>query len=189
MRRALGVFIVGFALLLFVLVLTCRKLAESRSEVVRLKANQEELMRGEQQLKAVKTLTGDTAVEVRRLTLEADELRDMNNRLTSDIQNLRVRLRDVQSAERTVTRTEYKFVPETVRVRDVVTLHFSDAWMEMTADTAGVRISSHDTLTVVRHQERRRFLFWVRKKDKYVTVHNANPHTEITTIESIDIEK
>lgn len=122
------------------------------------------------------------------------ELRSERADLTAELENMRVRLRRAESVTRIATETEYCVVLDTVfvPVRDTArpALRYADKWLtaQLVGDSLSIRTT--DSLTVVMHSRRRRFLFWTwRKYSGEVSVVSHNPHNTISGVETVCIEK
>ncbi len=185
MRTKAIVVLLGIVIGLVTWLLMMReKLDEARNNVDRLTMNQRALM---DSMYVYKALDGLNAWQIRNVELKKKEFEETNNTLKHEVEKLKIKVKDLQSAEKAGTKTEYLFKVDTVFVApDKATLRYSDHWIDFELDSLA-HIVTRDTITIVRHQKVKRFLWWVRRRDKYVTVKNANPHARITAIETIDI--
>lgn len=173
-------------------------LRKSNNEKGRFKANQTSL------LSKVDTLTtenGKHAAEVLKLTLTANELKKSNAQLEATADELRIKLKRVQSASTSATKTEIKVVTQ---VRDSIVYRDSiitpikvfswrDAWTDINGiiekDSVDLSVQSVDTLTTIVHKVPHKFWFikWGCKAIKQ-TVISSNPHTKITYTEYIEVK-
>lgn len=173
-------------------------LRKSNSEKERFKANQTAL------LAKVDTLTtenGKHAAEVLKLTLTANELKKSNAQLKATAEELGIKLKRVQSASTSATKTEIKVVTQ---VRDSIVYRDSiitpikvfswrDAWTDVDGviekDSVDLSVQSVDTLTTIVHKVPHKFWFikWGCKAIKQ-TVISSNPHTKITYTEYIEVK-
>lgn len=122
------------------------------------------------------------------------ELRNERADLVAQIKNLRVRLRDAESVTQMDVRTEYAVRLDTVRVMIHDTarpaLAYSDKWLTARLVGDSLAVTTRDSLTVLLHSRRRRFLFWTwRRYSGAATVVCKNPHSEILGVETVVIEK
>lgn len=130
------------------------------------------------------TKLGDAAEQKQALELSHKELKSVNADLHKEISALKVRIKDVQSAVRTESKTE---IIKTVRVdtiNKVVTAEYKDAWntikSEQIGDSAKLSYIGRDTIVGVVSIQKKRFLFfrWGLKKVNY-DISNKNPKTKI----------
>lgn len=135
-------------------------------------------------------LARDSAVVTRRAVeyLDAYELRRERDALAEELKNMRVKLRRADVVASLRQEGSYEVRLETVRVvvRDTVREipAFVDEWL--TAFLAGdtLTVETRDSLTVVLHSTRRRFLWWTWKRyTGQVAVRNHNPNVRITDVE------
>lgn len=122
------------------------------------------------------------------------ELRTERADLTAELENMRVRLKRAESVTRVATETEYCIVLDTVfvTVRDTVrpAMRYADTWLTAQLVGDSLTIRTRDSLTVVMHSRRRRFLFWTwRKYSGEVSVASRNPHNTILGVETVCIER
>lgn len=173
-------------------------LRKSNSEKGRFKANQTSL------LSKVDTLTaenGKHAAEVLKLTLTANELKKSNAILKATVDELHIKLKRVQSASTSATKTEIKVVTQvrdSIVYRDSIitpikVFSWSDAWTDVNGiiekDSVDLSVQSVDTLTTIVHKVPHKFWFikWGCKAIKQ-TVVSSNPHTKITYTEYIEVK-
>lgn len=159
-------------------------LKQAKSDIIRLQNNQEILC---DSLDSYKALDGVNCYQIRRLEMSKREFERTNLSLKNELNNMRIKIKNLQSATRTETKTEYVFIPDTIYVDAQPIYTYNDAWLSFRMDSA-IHITSHDTIYVVRHQKVKKFLWWTRRKDSYISVENRNPHTTITSIQTIDID-
>lgn len=173
-------------------------LRKSNSEKERFKANQTAL------LSKVDTLTAESgkhAAEELKLTLTADELKKSNAQLKATADELGIKLKRVQSASTSATKTEIKVVTQvrdSIIYRDsiitpVKVFSWRDAWTDVNGviekDSVDLSVQSVDTLTTIVHKVPHKFWFikWGCKAIKQ-TVISSNPHTKITYTEYIEVK-
>ena len=179
----LGFVVVGLFLALSA---TLRSLNSANDDIKRLESNQEAYFDSITIYKAKNELN---VYQIKRLNMTKDEFKKTNSTLLQQVENMKVKIKRLNSVDRVVNRTEYVFVPDTIYYpAEQKGYRWKDAWLSFEMDSCGVNIEAKDTIHVVRHQRIKRFLWWVRKRDMYISVQNSNPHTSTTTIESITID-
>ena len=148
-----------------------------------------------------RTQSGESAAEVRSLRLKQSELEQTNEALTDQIDQLKIRLRHVNSLATAATQTVVEFstqIPDTVLHRPVVdTIRlplYTDTWNSVQATLIGDRIegrfSSVDTLHQVVYRVPHRFLF-IRygTKELCQVITSSNPSTRLVYSSHITIER
>lgn len=148
-----------------------------------------------------RTRSGESAAEVRSLRLKQSELEQTNELLADQIQDLKIRLRHINSLATATTRTEVGFskqIPDSVLHRPIVdTLRlplFTDSWNSLQATLIGNRIegrfTSIDTLHQVVYRVPHRFLF-IRygTKELRQVITSSNPSTRLVYSSHITIER
>lgn len=166
----------------------------------RLEANQHSLLTD---VEYYRTRDSLSAAGVERLTLTNREFRRHAGELEQAVEDLRLKVRRLQSASRTAVQTEYPVevrLRDTVIVRDTVAvadtlsrLHYVNPWVTLDGVIAGSlfrgRIESRDTLIQVVHRVPRRFWF-IRWGTKAVRqeVTTRNPYSRITYTEYIELK-
>lgn len=173
-------------------------LHKSNSEKERFKANQTAL------LTKVDTLTtenGKRAAEALKVALSAKEIIEANMRLEQALDECNIKLKRVQSASTSATKSEIRVVTQ---VRDSIVYRDSiitpikvfswrDAWTDVNGviekDSVDLSVQSVDTLTTIVHKVPHKFWFikWGCKAIKQ-TVVSSNPHTKITYTEYIEVK-
>ena len=148
-----------------------------------------------------RTRSGESAAEVRSLRFKQSELEQTNETLTDQIDQLKIRLRHVNSLATAATQTVVEFstqIPDTVLRRPVVdTIRlplYADTWNSVQATLIGDRIegrfSSVDTLHQVVYRVPHRFLF-IRygTKELRQVITSSNPSTRLVYSSHITIER
>ena len=188
MRYIIGILVAIVAVQISALSLYAHLYADAKQDVKRLQSNQRALM---DTIATYKCIDGLNAYQIKRLEMTKAEFAETNNGLKAQLRNMEIKLKNLQSADKVGTKTEYVFKPDTIYIEksDKPQYRYEDEWISFSMDSAGVDITTQDTIYVIRHQKVKRFLWWVRKRDSFVTIENRNPHAEITTIESIDIKQ
>lgn len=192
------VFIVTVGVLVTALIVSVVGLRKERAEKARFKANQTALL---SKVDTLTTESGKHAAEVLKLTLTANELKKSNAQLKATADELHIKLKRVQSASTSATKTEIKVVTQ---VRDSIVYRDSiitpikvfswrDAWTDINGiiekDSVDLSVQSVDTLTTIIHKVPHKFWFikWGCKAIKQ-TVISSNPHTKITYTEYIEVK-
>lgn len=148
-----------------------------------------------------RTQSGESAAEVRSLRLKQSELEQTNELLADQIQDLKIRLRHINSLATATTQTEVEFgtqIPDSVLHRPIVdTLRlplYTDSWNSLQATLIGNRIegrfTSIDTLHQVVYRIPHRFLF-IRygTKELRQVITSSNPSTRLVYSSHITIER
>lgn len=148
-----------------------------------------------------RTRSGESAAEVGSLRLRQSELEQTNEALTDQIDQLKIRLRHINSLATAATQTVVEFssqIPDTVLrhpVVDTIRLPFyTDTWNSVQATLIGDRIegrfSSVDTLHQVVYRVPHRFLF-IRygTKELRQVITSSNPSTRLVYSSHITIER
>lgn len=148
-----------------------------------------------------RTRSGESAAEVRSLRLRQSELEQTNEALTHQIDQLKIRLRHINSLATAATQTVVEFstqIPDTILRRPVVdTIRlplYADTWNSVQATLIGDRIegrfSSVDTLHQVVYRVPHRFLF-IRygTKELRQVITSSNPSTRLVYSSHITIER
>ena len=173
-------------------------LRKARAEKERLEANQTALL---SKVDTLTTESGKHAAEVLKLTLTADELKKSNAQLKQTADELHIKLKRVQSASTSATKTDIKIITQ---VRDSIVYRDSiitpikafswrDAWTDVRGvierDSVDLSVQSVDTLTTIVHKIPHKFWFikWGCKAIKQ-TVVSSNPHTKINYTEYIEVK-
>lgn len=147
-----------------------------------------------------KTKAGDSAEEVRCLTLKHSELELFNADLEKKAREMGIKLKNLQAVNRMESETKIVVTvpnvkPETNKsVKSVNRFaHYFDGWndvkVESRPDSTKIEVKNVDTLDVVTHVKQKRFLFFrVGKPILKTTVSNKNPKTELHLRFSAEIE-
>lgn len=175
--------IIACLLLISVTGFLYNKVARQKAEIERLDTNIEAI---NSDAVRFKTKAGKEAETVRALSLKRDELELFNSRLTKQVDDLRIKLRDVKAAHtiETVTRVDTVVVTEKTDVPNQYKFSYDDYWNKISGlvspDTTKLEFSSVDTLDVISHVKQKRFLFFRIGKPKIqTTVTNQNPKSRL----------
>lgn len=127
---------------------------------------------------------GDAAVKRKALELSAKELKKQNTDLYNEVKALDVRLKDVLSVSKVVTKTVIKEVVRTDTIKGALIAEYRDPWStirsEQRGDSAELSYQGTDTITGVISIRKKRFLFfrWGVKSVDY-DVSNKNPKVKM----------
>lgn len=162
----------------------------------------------EQKTKNVETLLGEierykakdsaNVVEIGILTLTLEQAEKYKSELLKEAETLRIRNKDLQSILQSTSESKASYstvVRDTIYNQDTVRIYeyrdnYTDIRGSIEGDTIKGDVSIYDTLTVIKHVERKKFLC-IRYgiKDVKVSVKNANPNVKINNVEIIEIIK
>lgn len=195
LQRILFSIIAVMAVALVTVIKSCQN---EREEKERFQSNQTALL---SQVDYWTTESGESAAEVRKLTLTVDELRSVNSKLKETAEDLGIKLSRIQSASTTSTSSDLHIITEvrdSIIYRDsiimpVETFRWRDPWTEIVGviskDSVDLSLSSTDTLTTIAHKIPHKFWFikWGCKSIEQ-TVISSNPHTRIIYSEHIEIK-
>lgn len=172
-------------------------LDKERKENKRLEQNQESLL---SDVKHYKTEAGDWAASVMMLKLSKSEMESHCDDLNNTIKELNLKLKRVQSAATTSTKTD---VDISVPVRDSIVyrdridtikcIEYIDPWIQLKGcfdkGLFSGSINSNDTITQVVHRIPKKFLF-IKYGTKAIRqeVVCKNPHTKIVFTEYIELK-
>lgn len=164
-------------------------------------ANNQEALLGE--VRYYQDKAGKHAASVQRLELTKNELESYNGKLNKVIDDLNIRLKRVQMASTTATRTnvEIKTVikdsivyVDSGRVATMPSITWRDPWVSVNGiikpdSTVDLSVQSIDTLYQVVHRVPKKFLFfrWGTKAIRQEMV-SSNPHTKIVYSEYIELD-
>lgn len=159
------------------------KVQRQKAEIERLDTNIEAI---NSEAVRFKTKAGKDAETVQALTLKRDELELFNSRLTKQVSDLRIKLRDVKAAHtiETELRIDTVVITEKTNVPNQYKFKYADNWNKITGvvspDSTKLEFNSVDTLDVISHVKQKRFLFFRIGKPKIrTTITNQNPKSTI----------
>nr|DAL89078.1 MAG TPA: hypothetical protein [Bacteriophage sp.] len=173
-------------------------LNNTREEKKRLANNQESLL---SDVEYYKTESGKNAASVQRLELTKSELEKHCVDLTQTVEDLGIKVKRLQSASTTVTKTEVEIqtvVRDSIVYRDrpvvLKTINWKDPWIKLDGILDGkdfsAKIQSIDTLNHIAHRVPKKFLFFrFGTKAVRLEVVNNNPHSQIVYTEYIELKK
>lgn len=173
-------------------------LNNTREEKKRLTNNQESLL---SDIEYYKTESGKNAASVQKLMLTKSELEKHCQNLTQTVKDLGIKVKRLQSATTTVTKTEIEIrtvVRDSIVYRDrpviLKTINWKDPWIKLNGvldgDDFSAKIQSIDSLSHVAHRVPKKFLFFrFGTKAVRLEVVNKNPHNQIVYTEYIEVRK
>lgn len=161
---------------------------KEKAERVRLEQNQKVLL---SDISTYIAKNGELITRTEALQQTERELKKYNSQLLSDLKNMRIRVKDLQSHISITTETTLE---KTVVLRDALLLPYVKSFEykddyttikgALTKDSAKLSYHSTDSIQVFQHIEKYKFLFirW-GVKNEWWDVKNANPHTTIKGFE------
>lgn len=173
-------------------------LNNAREEKKRLANNQKSLL---SDVEYYKTESGKNAASVQKLELTRSELEKHCKDLTQTVEDLGIKVKRLQSASTTVTKTEVEIqtvVRDSIVYRDrpviLKAINWEDPWIKLDGILDGIdfsaKIQSVDTLSHIAHRVPKKFLFFrFGTKAVRLEVVNKNPHSKIVYTEYIELKK
>ena len=169
-----------------------------KDEAARLEQNQAALL---QDVEVYKTESGKNAAAVKMLTLDKEEAEKYCEELCDVIDDLNVKLKRVEEATKTETKTEVQIktiVKDSIVYVDssamkVQAFGWKDNWTKIDGylhgDSANINIENNDSLYMVVHRVPKKWWFfrWGTKELK-VDVVNTNPHTNIKYVRTLRVK-
>ena len=164
----------------------------------RLAQNQSALL---SEMEVYKTESGKTAAAMKVLTLDKDEAEKECQELCEVVEDLRLKLKRVQEATKTETKTEVvikTIVKDSIIYVDssqvsVRAFGWRDPWTNIDGyihgDSANIKVENTDSLYMVVHRVPKKWWFfrWGTKEIR-VNVVNKNPHTHIKYVRTLRIK-
>ena len=169
-----------------------------KKERDRLENNQTALL---SDVEYYKTESGKNAASVQKLELTKSELEKHCIDLTQTVKDLGIKVKRLQSASTTVTKTEVEIqtvVHDCIEYLDrsviLKTINWKDPWIKLDGILDGedfsAKIQSIDTLNHIAHRVPKKFLFFrFGTKAVRLEVVNKNPHSQIVHTEYIELKK
>jgi len=189
----IGIFIL-IASLIVALNLSLNSLKRAKEEVRRHEQNERVL---QSDLKVIVAKNGDLVLRTEALTQTANEFKRYNSELTKEVKNLRIRLKDLQSATSVVIDTD---IDTTIPIRDTILLpdisarvfDYKDNFTTIhgvITDSVKLKYHSTDSLFIFHHIEKHKFLFirWGVKAEWW-DIKNSNPNNEIKGFKVVEIK-
>ena len=187
-----------YTILIIASVFMIGKVRSLKKERDRLENNQTALL---SDVEYYKTESGKNAASVQKLELTKSELEKHCIDLTQTVKDLGIKVKRLQSASTTVTKTEVEIqtvVHDSIVYRDrpviLKTINWKDPWIKLDGILDGedfsAKIQSIDTLNHIAHRVPKKFLFFrFGKKAVRLEVVNKNPHSQIVYTEYIELKK
>ena len=198
MSRLLSYTILALLLSLMITIKSCNSIQQERN---RFADNQRTLL---DKAYYYETQNRLSVASVERLTLRASELEDSKSELVEICDDLRIKVKRLQSASTTVTQTKYEFktiFKDSVIVRNgavldtIKCMSYKDPWLRFEGCTSDnlnfdVQIESRDTIIQIVHRVPRKFWFikWGTKAIRQEVI-SKNPYSKITYSEYIELKK
>lgn len=194
MKKILGYIVIALSIILLII---GNMLAKERKENKRLEQNQESLL---SDVNHYKTEAGDWAASVMILKLSKEEIENHCDDLNQTIKDLNLKLKRVQSAATTSTKTDVEInvpVRDSIVYRDridtIKCIEYIDPWIQLKGcfdkGLFSGSINSNDTITQIVHRVPKKFLF-IKYGTKAIRqeVVCKNPHTKIVFTEYIELK-
>ena len=187
-----------YTILIIASVFMIGKVRSLKKERDRLENNQTALL---SDVEYYKTESGKNAASVQKLELTKSELQKHCIDLTQTVKDLGIKVKRLQSASTTVTKTEVEIqtvVHDSIVYRDrpviLKTINWKDPWIKLDGILDGedfsAKIQSIDTLNHIAHRVPKKFLFFrFGTKAVRLEVVNKNPHSQIVYTEYIELKK
>ena len=187
-----------YTILIIASVFMIGKVRSLKKERDRLENNQTALL---SDVEYYKTESGKNAASVQKLELTKSELEKHCIDLTQTVKDLGIKVKRLQSASTTVTKTEVEIqtvVHDSIVYRDrpviLKTINWKDPWIKLDGILDGedfsAKIQSIDTLNHIAHRVPKKFLFFLfGTKAVRLEVVNKNPHSQIVYTEYIELKK
>lgn len=166
-----------------------------RKEVKRLQNNVEVL---NDTLILVKAKNGQDVAKIGQLSYKVEEFKKYEAKLTAEIKNLRVRVKDVRETVKVVTETKIDTIivlkDTTIKLVPAKSFDWSDNYTTISgyikSDSIKIGYFSKDTIDIVNVVKPHKFLFFKwGEKSRETFLLNKNKNTNIIKGKSIKIEK
>lgn len=158
-------------------------IAKQKAEISRQKTNIDVLTSDAVRFE---TKSGKAAEQVQALTLKNSELATFNKQLADDVEDARIKLKDVKRTDVVEARTEMavKVVTRVDTLRNERSFSYFDGYNSVKGvsrpDTTELSVNSIDTINVIGDVKQKKFLFIRIGKPKIrTTVTNKNPKTAL----------
>lgn len=170
------------------------RLKVAKTDLLEHQKNERVLLSG---LDSIRAKNGDLVLRTESLSLTISEFKKYNAELTKEVKNLRIRIKDLQSATSVVVDTD---VDTIIPIRDTIILNnvaksfeYQDAYTKISGivtDSVSLKYHSTDSLYIFHHIQPKKFLFfrWGIKK-QWWDIKNSNPNNTISGFEVIEVGK
>lgn len=146
--------------------------------------------------KTYKTAFGQTVAEAYALKYTLEEFENYEGRLTRQISELNLKLKNVKATVTVVTKTELKTRVETVYIDSVKCFNFEDKWNKISGcfterDSVDLQLVVRDSLDIIPSiVPKYKFLWWTwGVKAVKVNVISQNPYSEFEYLKYIEMKK
>ena len=134
---------------------------------------------------------GRSKAELGTMRLTAKEFERLNEKQANEIKALKIRLKDIKNVSVTEVQT---LIEVPIIITDTIRqcFEYKDAYVNVDGCLSdSIKIESKDTISVVNHIVKKRFLWIFRYgvKDVRTTITNKNPYNQITGASSWEIVK
>lgn len=185
----------------FSIYILSEKVTKLQIENTRVSGNFKNLSNGMNRITVADSLK---AARIGILTLKVGELEEYNKNLKHGLKAMGIKIADVERISANGMESSYKIIEklkdsikyiQTNSGVDTVLFRYArynDKWLsfyqEQIGDSIKTDIKTRDSIVIIQHWERYRFLFfrW-GKKNSHETVINYNPHSEIKYAISINV--
>lgn len=186
-----------FVILGSALVLSLHDNTRKATEIARLKGNQTTLL-GE--VEHYRAENGRMAASVQALTLKSDEFAELLKAERRKVENLNVRIQELESVGEVSTESEVTFEADIIPADTVYipkpimgTFEWSDPWVRVVGELHPTKLKAQinitDTITIVAHRKSRGWwIFRCKGKITHYDAVSANPHTKINHIKYVEIQ-
>lgn len=164
-----------------------------KSDVQQQKQNVEILNKN---YKTYKTAFGQSVAEAYALKYTLEEFENYEGRLTKEISDLNLKLKNVKSTITVVTKTELKTRVETIYIDSVKCFNFEDKWNKVSGcfterDSVDLQLVVRDSLDIIPSiVPKYKFLWWTwGVKAVKVNVVSQNPFSEFEYLKYIELKK
>ena len=182
----------GLCISLFASVKSCVSIREEKN---RLEANQTSLL---EKSEYYRTRDNLSAASVQQLTLTNSEFKRHNTKLVKEAEALKLKIKRLESASRTVTESVYQFETQwrdsiiyvDGRVDTIQCATYVDDWLNFDICGNDANIAVRDTIIQLVHRVPKQFLF-IKYETKAIRqeVLSKNPYTKITYTEYIKLKR
>lgn len=192
------ILVAAVALLVLGCVASFSQLSRMKEENKRLQSNVSALRKGMSEYIVKDSMS---AFSIEQLRVRNDDLNEYSQTLASAVEDMRIKLKNVESAAQTQTQTH---IAVDVPLRDTIYLHdtiieraktfkWHDAWCTIDGiiakDSVSCAVASVDTIIQVVHRVPKKWLFFTcGTKAIRQDIMSTNPHTKVVFTEYIELE-
>lgn len=195
--------LVALLMAVAVICIQSRMIRQNKAEISRLEANQEALLTDVQYYE---DSNGDLVATVNALTLRRDELENLIPSYAAEIEDLKLKLKNVNTLAHVSMETKAEIQAQTIQLPPPAPLQpmerpdtlpptpyqfsYEDTWITVTGtvypdSTSNVQIECRDSLTLVAHKTKKRCC----RKSKIIKydVTSSSPYSTITDLGYIEL--